>query len=65
MASFYNSRVLEEYDPPISCVNLDTGELAKKASSVLYEILQGRTADRRTILGYEVLLKESTNTFKK
>lgn len=65
VASFYNSRVLEEYDPPISCVNLDTGELAKKASSVLYEILQGRTADRRTILGYEVLLKESTNTFKK
>lgn len=65
VASFYNSRVLEEYYPPISCVNLDIGVLAKQASSVLYDILQGNKAPRRTILGYEVLFKKSTDNRRK
>ena len=65
VASFYNSRVLEEYYPPISCVNLDIGALAKQAASVLYDLLQKKEAPRRIILGYEVLLKESTNKTRK
>lgn len=60
VASFYNSRVLEEYYPPISCVNLDINQLAYTASSVLYDILQEKWAPKRTLLGYEVLMKDST-----
>lgn len=60
VASFYNSRVLEEYYPPISCVNLNINELAKKASEVLYRVLNKEQAEKRILLGYEVLLKDST-----
>jgi DNA-binding LacI/PurR family transcriptional regulator len=60
VASFYNSRVLEEYYPPISCVSLDIRELATKAADILYQELTGKAVQRRTLLGYRVLLKEST-----
>jgi DNA-binding LacI/PurR family transcriptional regulator len=60
VASFYNSRVLEEYYPPISCVSLDIRELATKAADILYKELSGEAVQKRTILGYHVLLKEST-----
>ena len=60
IASFYNSQVLEEYYPPISCVNLDIRELAVKASDILFDVLNGKMPPKRTLLGYQVLLKEST-----
>ena len=60
VASFYNSQVLEEYYPPISCVNLDITRLSKKASQILYSILNGQECPRSTMQGYEVLMKEST-----
>lgn len=60
VASFYNSQVLEEYYPPISCVSLDIHELAATAASTLYEILNGETKPKRIVLGYQVLLKDST-----
>lgn len=60
VASFYNSSVLEEYYPPISCVSLDINELAMRASELLFDVLNGKAAPKRTILGYQVLLKDST-----
>ncbi len=60
VASFYNSGVLEEHYPPVSCVDLNIGEAARRASEVLYAVLNGKEAAKRTILGYEVLLKAST-----
>lgn len=60
VASFYNSRVLEAYYPPISCVSLDIPELVQTASAVLYGLLNGREEKKRTLLGYKVLLKDST-----
>lgn len=64
VASFYNSSVLEEYYPPISCVNLDIQALARTASGVLYDLLQGKEAKKRILQGYEVLMKDSTNRDK-
>ena len=64
VASFYNSSVLEEYYPPISCVNLDIQALARTASGVLYDLLQGKEAKKRILQGYEVLIKDSTNRDK-
>ena len=60
VASFYNSQVLEEYYPPISCVKLDITRLSKQASKVLYGILNEEKCPHRTMQGYEVLMKEST-----
>lgn len=60
VASFYNSSVLEEYYPPISCVSLDINELAMRASEILFDVLNGKPVQKRTILGYQVLLKDST-----
>lgn len=60
IASFYNNRVLEEYYPPISCVSLDIRELAMRASGILYDVLNGKEPQKRILLGYRVLLKEST-----
>ena len=60
IASFYNSQVLEEYYPPISCVNLDIRELATQAAGILFDVLHGKAVQKRTLLGYQVLLKEST-----
>ena len=60
IASFYNSQILDEYYPSISCVNLDIMKLAHTASDVLYGLLCGKSREKRIIQGYSILLKEST-----
>lgn len=60
VASFYNSEALNQYYPSISCVNFNIRELGTKASIMLHDLLRGDTPRRRLVLGYEVMLKEST-----
>lgn len=60
VASFYNSQALEEHYPPISCVKLDITSLSKAASEMLYHVLMKEEVLRRGMLGYEVLMKDST-----
>lgn len=60
VASFYNSQVLNEYYPPISCVDFDIKELGTMASRVLLDVLNGEEKPEKIILGYNVILKEST-----
>lgn len=60
VASFYNSQVLNEYYPPISCVDFDIKELGVMASKTLLDMLQGKETARKLTLGYNVILKEST-----
>lgn len=60
VASFYNSKVLNEYYPPISCVEFNIKELGQMAAKVLLDILQGKEGADRFVLGYNVILKEST-----
>ncbi|MDE7476628.1 MAG: LacI family transcriptional regulator, partial [Lachnospiraceae bacterium] len=42
IASFYNSQVLNEYYPPISCVDFDIKELGVMAAKTLIDLLQGK-----------------------
>lgn len=60
VASFYNSRLLNDYYPSISCVEFDIGELGKIAGKLLLDRLNGDMEQRKMLLGYNVLLKEST-----
>lgn len=60
VASFYNSQMLNEYDPPISCVDFNIKELGSMAARVLMELLNGEEKTGKITLGYNVILKEST-----
>lgn len=60
IASFYNSQVLNEYYPPISCVDFDIKELGTMAARVLLETLDGEKKAGKITMGYNVILKEST-----
>lgn len=60
VASFYNSRLLNDYYPSISCVEFDIAELGKIAGKLLLDRLNGDMEQRKMLLGYNVLLKEST-----
>ena len=60
VASFYNSRLLDEYFPTISCVNFDIRKLGSTAGKVLLDRLNGDTSPKKIVLGYNVVLKDST-----
>lgn len=60
VASFYNSRPLNDFYPSISCVEFDIHELGCIAGKVLLERLNGDLEPQQIMLGYKVILKDST-----
>lgn len=60
VASFYNNSLLSTYSPPITCLEFDTQELGTVASKVLLDMLEGSTVAKKIVLGYQVILKNST-----
>lgn len=60
VASFYNSSVLDMYSPSISTLNFNAAEIGREAFKVLYDLMDGRQIFGKTLLGYDVVLKEST-----
>lgn len=61
VASFYNSMVLNEYHPAITSLDFDIREMGKAAGNMLLRLLEGLPCERKKILGYKLLIKESTN----
>lgn len=61
VASLHNSPILESWNPPITCVNYDVDELGKEAARMLYTLLTEKKKLPKTVMGYEVQMKESTN----
>lgn len=61
IASLYNSNLLSTWSPSITCVNYDVDALGKEASRILYTYLTGQKKLPKVVLGYEILMKESTN----
>ncbi len=59
MASFYNSSVLENNVPSITSLSFDSKELEQGLQDLLRQI-EGEETENRTLLPYEVVLKEST-----
>lgn len=60
VASFYNSKALERNIPAITSLKFDAKELGATAARILIEMLAGREVAGKTLLGYEILIKEST-----
>jgi DNA-binding LacI/PurR family transcriptional regulator len=60
IASFYNSAILESSQPPITALCYDPKELGVVAGRTLFDYIAGREVPKRTLLGYEVILKGST-----
>lgn len=60
VASFYSSWLLGSCDPPITCVEFDAQEMGLEASKMLMDILEGDTIPKKVLLGYQVMLKQST-----
>lgn len=60
VASFYNSSILEDNVPSITSLNFDAKELGKVASDILLKKIEGKTVKSKTLLSYDVVLKDST-----
>ena len=60
VASFYNSTVLENNDPSITSLSFDARELGMVACRTMLDLIEGVEVKERTLLPYEVVLKEST-----
>ena len=60
VASFYNSSVLENNIPSITSLSFDAKELGMTACKNLLGFIEGEDVPTRTLLSYEVVLKEST-----
>ncbi|MBO4337142.1 MAG: LacI family DNA-binding transcriptional regulator [Lachnospiraceae bacterium] len=60
VASFYDSKLLENYKPQITALKYDPLELGVKACETLMDIISGKKVENKRLLGYEVTLKGST-----
>jgi DNA-binding LacI/PurR family transcriptional regulator len=60
VASFFNSMILENNVPSITSLSFDVKELGMVACRTLIDMIEGKDTEEVTLLGYEVVLKEST-----
>lgn len=60
VVSFYDSTVLANRIPAVTSVRFDVEELGRKACGLLLQMLDGEETQGRTLLGYEVRMREST-----
>lgn len=60
VASFYNSTLLENNIPSITSLQFDIRELGMVTCKTLLDVIDGKGVQVRTLLGYEVSMKEST-----
>ncbi|MCI8483003.1 MAG: LacI family transcriptional regulator [Lachnospiraceae bacterium] len=60
VASFYDSSILENNLPSVTSLYFDSRELGTIACKTLLELIEGNPVEPYTLLGYEVILKEST-----
>ena len=60
VASFYNSSVLENNVPSITSLSFNARDLGIEACKNLLQQIEGEDVKERTLLSYEVVLKEST-----
>lgn len=60
VASFYDSTILENRIPSVTSIRFNVEELGQKACETLLAMLDGETVERKTLLGYEVRMRNST-----
>lgn len=60
VASFYNSRMLENHQPAITSLQFDAMELGAASCSLLVDYIEKKEAADQTLLGYKLIINEST-----
>lgn len=60
LVSFYNSTVLENNLPPVTSLSFGVRDLGMQAARMLIDQMEDRETAKKVLLGYEVVLKEST-----
>ena len=60
VASFYDSTILQDHVPTITSLSFDARELGRVACRTLLELVEGQCVKQRTLLPFEIVLKEST-----
>lgn len=60
VASFYNSTILAYNQPAVTSLNFDVKELGSASAKALLALIEGEEPDVKGLLGFEVILKEST-----
>lgn len=63
IASFYHSEELDKNIPSITSLKFDLQALGAATCSTLFAVMEGKEVQQKTILGYEMILKESTATY--
>lgn len=60
VVSFYDSSLLANWLPAVTSIRFDVEELGRKACELLLRMLDGEEVEQRTLLGYEMCMREST-----
>ncbi len=60
VASFYNSTILDDHVPSITSLSFDAKEVGMVACKLLLQLIEGLEVPMKTLLPYEVMLKDST-----
>lgn len=60
VASFYNSSILENNRPAITSLQFDVEGLGSVSCQLLIDCIHKKEVDRKTLLGYELIIKDST-----
>lgn len=60
VASFFNSPQLEIGSPTVTSLDFDTATVGREACRVLMNYIDGKEVGVRTLLGYDIAIKEST-----
>lgn len=60
VASCHYSRILDNYPIMITSLKFDIMQLGRTACKILLDMIDGKEVPEKTLLDYEVILKEST-----
>ncbi|MCM1038014.1 MAG: LacI family transcriptional regulator [Ruminococcus sp.] len=60
VASFYDSSLLANHMPSITSIQFDVEELGEMTCRSLLKMIEGETVQKRTLLGYQISMREST-----
>ncbi len=64
VASCHHSKLLDNFPLTITSLKFDTMEIGRRACKVLLDLIAGEEVERKTLLEYEINLKESTKNTK-
>lgn len=60
VVSFYDSTLLANNMPSITSIRFDVEELGQKACETFLKVLEGEYVEQRTLLGYDIRMRKST-----